>query len=196
MMSIRNMFFAVMVSFTLSILAFAQSQNQVDIDPFFTTLDINKDGSIGKGEWKEMGLMDLSFSLCDPNKNDSITKQEMSACAVTEAMDPKKEGILTVYSGGRFVIPSPGNPIPKPANAPPGITQATQMVSDSPYVEGGPTGQDFIKMFDADGDGKVDHMEWENVKNSTVFKPFRWPQYNKNRDQWITVDEAPQPPIK
>ena len=83
MMSIRNMFFAVMVSFTLSILAFAQSQNQVDIDPFFTTLDINKDGSIGKGEWKEMGLMDLSFSLCDPNKNDSITKQEMSACAIT-----------------------------------------------------------------------------------------------------------------
>ena len=196
MMSIRNMFFAVMVSFILSMLAFAQSQSQVDIDPFFTTLDINKDGSIGKGEWKEMGLMDLSFSLCDPNKNDSITKQEMSTCAVTEDMDPKKEGVLTVYSGGRFVIPSPGNPIPKPVNAPPGITQATQMVSDSPYVEDGPTGQDFIKMFDADGDGKVDHMEWENVKNSTVFKPFRWPQYNKNRDQWITVDEAPQAPTK
>ena len=140
--------------------------------------------------------MDLSFPLCDQNGDGRITKQEMSACAVPESMDPKKEGILTVYSGGRFVIPSPGNPIPKPANAPPGITQATQMVADSPYVAGGPTGQDFINLFDADGDGKVGHMEWEKVKNDTVFKPFRWPQYNKNRDQWITLDEAPQPPAR
>ena len=111
-------------------------------------------------------------------------------------MDPKREGVLTVYSGGRFVIPSPGNPIPKPAKAPPGILQETQFVSDSPYVEGGPTGQDFIKMFDEDGDGNVGHMEWEMKKNSTVFKPYRWPQYNKNRDEWITVDEAPKPPAK
>ena len=150
--------------------------------------------SLDKGEWKTMGLMDLSFALCDPNKDDQIAKQEMSACTVPEAMDPKKEGILTVYSGGRFVIPSPGKPIPKPDKAPPGIMQATQFVADSPYVQGGPTGQDFIKMFDADGDDKIGHMEWEKVKNSTVFKPFRWPQYNKNRDQWITIDEAPKAP--
>jgi hypothetical protein len=109
-------------------------------------LDANKDGSIGKGEWKEFGLMDISLPLCDPNKDDKITKQEMTACPIPESMDTKKEGILTMYSGGRFVIPSLGAPVPKPANAPPGITQATQMVSDSPYVDGGPTGQDFIKM--------------------------------------------------
>ena len=55
-------------------------------------------------------------------------------------------------------------------------------------------GQDFIKMFDADGDGKVSHAEWEKLKNETVFKPYRWPQYNRNRDEWITVDEAPKAP--
>jgi hypothetical protein len=33
------------------------------------------------------------------------------------------------------------------------------MVSDSLYMDGSATGQDFIKLFDADGDGKVSHME-------------------------------------
>jgi hypothetical protein len=194
-MSIRNVFLAAVIV-ALAIPAIAQSQSQVDVEPFIAVLDVNDNGAISREEWKEMGLMDMSFSLCDPNKDDSIIKEEMSACAIPEAMDPKREGVLTVYSGGRFVIPSPGKPIPKPAKAPPGILQATQFVSDSPYVEGGPTGQDFIKMFDEDGDGNVGHMEWEMKKNSTVFKPYRWPQYNKNRDQWITVDEAPQPPAE
>ncbi|MBP1609762.1 MAG: Secreted protein acidic and rich in cysteine Ca binding region [Acidobacteria bacterium] len=193
-MSIRKMFLAAAACFALAATAFAQSPAQVDIDPFFATLDVNEDGFIGKGEWKELGLMDAAFPLCDSDKDEKITKQEMAACAVPESMDPKKEGVLTVYSGGRFVISSPGAPFPKPANAPPGITQATQMVSDSPYVEGGPTGQDFILLFDADGDGKVSHMEWEKLKNQTVFKPYRWPQYNRNRDEWITVDEAPKAP--
>jgi hypothetical protein len=160
--------------------------------PFFE--DDVKDGFIA-GRMEGIGFYGYLL-LCDPNKDDKITRQEMAACAIPESMDPKKEGILTVYSGGRFVIPSPGAPIPKPKNAPPGITQATQMLSDSPYMEGGPTGQEFIKMFDADGDGKVSHDEWEKLKNNTVFKPFRWPQYNRNRDEWITVDEAPKAPPK
>ena len=168
----------------------------VDTGPFFATLDSNKDGHITKEEWKEMGLMDISFPLCDENQDDRITREEMAACAIPESMDPNKEGILTVYAGGRFVIPSRGAPIPKPQNAPPGITQATQMVADSPYVEGGPTGQDFIDLFDEDKDGRISHMEWEKRKNNTVFKPYRWPQYNKNRDAWITVDEAPKRPAK
>ena len=167
-----------------------------DIDSFFSIVDVNKDGSIKGEEWREMGLSDMSFPLCDANKNGKIDKQEMTACAVPQSMDPNGEGILTVYGGGRFVIQSPGAPIPKPKNAPPGITQMTQFVSESPYVEGGPTGEAFIKLFDKDGDGKVDHTEWESVKNDTVFQPFRWPQYNKNRDQWITLEEAPKPPVE
>lgn len=195
-MKIRELFLAVAGMLFLLMPALAQSPATVDIGPFFAILDVDRDGSISKGEWTESGLMDMSFPLCDPNRDDRITRQEMAACAVPESMDPRGEGILTVYSRGRFVIPSPGAPIPKPAKAPPGITQATQMVSDSPYVEGGPTGEDFIKMFDANGDGKVSHDEWEKLKNATVFKPFRWPQYNRNRDEWITVDEAPKAPLK
>lgn len=181
----------------LVLTAIASAQDPtVDVGPFFASVDATKDGAITRDEWKQAGLMDLAFPLCDPDKNDRITKQEMSACAVPESMDPKKEGVLTVYARGRFVIASPGAPVPKPQNAPPGITQATQMLADSPYVEGGPTGEAFIKVFDADGDGKVSHAEWEKVKNDTVFKPYRWPQYNKNRDAWLTVDEAPQAPPK
>ena len=167
-----------------------------NIDSFFRTVDVNKDGSLSGEEWKEMGLTDMSFPLCDANKDGNIDKPEMTACAVPQSMDPKGEGILTIYAGGRFVIPSPGAPIPKPKNAPPGITQMTQFLSESPYVEGGPSGADFIKLFDKDGDGKVSHDEWESVKNNTVFRPFRWPQYNKNRDQWITLEEAPKPPVE
>jgi len=37
-------------------------------------------------------------------------------------------------------------------------------------------------------------MEWEKGKGSTVYKDKHWPEYNKNRDEYITVDEAPQKP--
>ena len=171
----------------------APAQDSVDIDQFLATLDLDKDSSISQSEWNGAGLMEVSFLPCDPDKNDRITKQEMASCALPEAGDSRKAGILTVYAGGRFVImPLPGTQLQKPAKFPPGISQVTQFVSDSPYVEGGPAGESFIKLFDEDKDGKVNHMEWEKLKNSTVFKPFRWPQYNKNRDEWITVDEAPK----
>ncbi len=195
MAAILRMLLTATLCLATALPAAAQDPAAVDINPFFATVDGNKNNAIERGEWKDLGLMDISFSLCDSDKDDKITLQEMAACAVPESRDPDKEGILTVYSKGRFVIPSPGAPVPKPKNAPPGITQATQMVADSPYVPGGPTGEEFIKLFDGDGDGKVGHMEWEKLKNQTVFKPYRWPQYNRNRDEWITLDEAPKAPV-
>jgi len=173
--------------------AFAQSSTTVNIDPFFAILDTNQDGSIGKGEWKDVGLMDASFPLCDPNKDDKITRQEMAACAVPESMDPKKEGLSLcipedVLSFHRLALHS------QTCQRPAGNHAGNADGRGQPLCGSGPAGQDFIKLFDADGDGKVSHMEWEKLKNQTVFKPYRWPQYNRNRDEWITVEEAPRTP--
>ena len=190
-MAIRQIYAMAAVCLAVSLAGWAQPE--VNVDQFLATLDLDKDGSISRSEWKDAGLMEVSFSPCDPDKNDRITKQEMEACALPEANDSKKEGILTVFAGGRFVImPLPGTQIQKPAKLAPGITQVTQFVADSPYVEGAAAGEEFIRLFDEDKDGKVSHMEWEKLKNDTPFRPFRWPQYNKNRDEWITVEEAPK----
>ena len=53
-------------------------------------------------------------------------------------------------------------------------------------------GKDFIKKFDFDKDGKVNHDEWEGIKPMTYYANDRWPQFDLNRDGFITLDEAPQ----
>jgi Ca2+-binding EF-hand superfamily protein len=196
MMNLRFLIVIAAAIFALALPVSAQTALAYNIDPFFSTLDTNKDGFITKQEWQGMNLMEVAFSLCDANKDEKISKPEMAASAIPEAMDPKKEGIVTVFGISSFVIPANGVQIPKPAKFAPGISQVTQFVANSPYVEGGPTGEAFIKLLDQDGDGKISHSEWEAVKNNTVFKPFRWPQYNRNRDDFITLDEAPKPPVK
>ncbi len=54
-------------------------------------------------------------------------------------------------------------------------------------------GQDFIKKFDFDKDGKVNHDEWEGIKPMTFYANNRWPEFDRNRDGFITIDEAPKP---
>jgi len=121
--------------------------------------------------------------MCDTSKDGKLTKAEMAACELPEAMDTNGDSTLLVSEMIEFDK--------KMMSAPKKIYAAT-----SPYVEGGATGMDFIKLFDADGDGKVTHMEWETTRPLTVFKDKHWPEYNKNMDEYITVDEAPQPPSK
>jgi hypothetical protein len=72
-----------------------------------------------------------------------------------------------------------------------GLAQA-QESGESNYVEGGVAGIDFIKKFDFDKDGKVSHDEWEGIKPTTAYKDKHWPQYDLNRDESITLDEAPK----
>jgi hypothetical protein len=60
-----------------------------------------------------------------------------------------------------------------------------------PHVEGGPSGIDFMNQFDLDKDGKISHSEWEKVKPTTAYRKKHWPQYDKNRDWSITLEEAP-----
>jgi hypothetical protein len=51
-MRIHQVFFAVSGCIALLTPAFAQNTSAVNIDPFFTILDANKDGSIGKGRFQ------------------------------------------------------------------------------------------------------------------------------------------------
>ena len=54
-------------------------------------------------------------------------------------------------------------------------------------------GQDFIKKFDFDKDGKVSHEEWEGIKLMTFYANNHFPDFDKNRDGFILLDETPQP---
>jgi hypothetical protein len=150
------------------------------VDSFVAKVDADKDGAMTKDEWKAAGLIELPFTACDSSKDGKITKEEMAACALPEAMDADGNGILMVDEMIEF---------DKKMSAPKKKYAAT-----SPYVEGGATGMDFIKLFDADNDGKVTHDEWEKVRPSTVYRDKHWPEYNKNNDEYITVDEAPKKP--
>jgi len=151
------------------------------VDSFVAKVDADKDGSMTKAEWKTAGLAEMPFTMCDSSKDGKITIEEMAACALPEGMDANGDGILAVSEMIEFDK--------KMMSAP-----KKQYAATSPYVEGGATGMDFIKLFDADHDGKVTHEEWEKVRPSTVYRDKHWPEYNKNGDEFITVDEAPQPP--
>ena len=151
------------------------------VDEFVAKVDNDKDGSMTQEEWKDAGLVEMPFNMCDSNKDGKLAKSEFAACDLPEAMDTNGDDILSVSEMIEFDK--------KMMSAPKKMYAAT-----SPYVEGGPTGMDFIRLFDEDNDGKVTHMEWEKKRPSTVFKDKHWPEYNKNMDDYITVDEAPQKP--
>lgn len=151
------------------------------VEEFVAKVDADKDGSMTQGEWKEAGLAEMPFSMCDSDKDGKLAAAELAGCNLPEAMDTNGDDNLTVSEMIEFDR--------KMMSAPKKMYAAT-----SPYVEGGETGMDFIRLFDSDNDGKVTHMEWEQKRPSTVFKDKHWPEYNKNMDEYITVDEAPKPP--
>ena len=151
------------------------------VDTFVKKIDTDSNGSMSKEEWKGAGLAELPFNFCDADKDSKLSEKEMTECRLPEAMDTDKDGVLLVNEMIEFDK--------RMASAPKRKYEAT-----SPYVEGGETGMDFIRMLDGDGDGKVTHMEWEKNKNSSVYKDKHWPEYNKNNDEYITVDEAPKKP--
>ena len=154
---------------------------QYKVDAFIKQVDTDKNDSMSKEEWKNAGLIDLPFTFCDTGKDDAISEKEMVDCKLPEAMDTNSDGVLMV--GEMIAFDKLMASAPK-----------SKYVPSDPYVEGGATGMDFIKLFDEDNDGKVTHMEWEKTRPSTVFKDKHWPDYNKNMDEYITVDEAPQKP--
>ncbi len=189
-MRTKIMAFQVLVSLSLAMPVMAQdtpppgpgmAMKQFDVDAFVKQVDADKDGSMSKEDWKEAGLIDMPFTFCDSDKDDVLSAKEMADCGLPEAMDTDKDGILLVDEMIEFDK--------RMASAPKRKYEPT-----SPYVEGGETGMDFIRVLDGDGDGKVTHAEWEKNKQSTVYIDKHWPEYNKNMDEYLTVDEAPQKP--
>jgi Ca2+-binding EF-hand superfamily protein len=178
-------FFALM--FAISVQAQDASQagpmtmKNYNVEAFIKQVDSDNNGTLSKEEWKAAGLAEMPFTFCDSDKDGNLSEKEMRDCKLPEAMDSDSDGALAVDEMIEFDK--------KMASAP-----QKKYVPMDPYVEGGETGMDFIRLFDEDGDGKVTHMEWEKKKNSTVFKERHWPDYNKNMDEYITVDEAPQKP--
>jgi hypothetical protein len=66
------------------------------IDALFTGVDANKDGFMTAEEMKAVGMTDRFFTFCDPNSDKKISKDEMAACKLPEAVDLNKDGALTV----------------------------------------------------------------------------------------------------
>ena len=73
-----------------------------------------------------------------------------------------------------------------------GIHAQGKNSSRGPHVGNGQTGKVFMNLFDSNKDGKISHDEWENMKKNTVYKNKRWPDFDRNRDGWITIDETPE----
>lgn len=142
---------------------------------FLKAEDGNGDGKVSKDEF---GGPDAMFDGWDKNQDGFIE--------LSEAPTPDVIQEMGAPGGG-----APGGPAPD-GGAPPEGMPAGGFVANSPHVGDGPTGQDFIDALDGDKDGKVTHEEWEMNKRNTVYKNKRWPEYNQNMDEYITVDEAPQ----
>jgi hypothetical protein len=157
------------------------AMKKYNVEEFLKQVDLDNSGTMSKDEWRTAGLVEMPFTFCDTDKDGSLSGKEMGDCRLPEAMDADDDGALTVNEMIEFDKRMAGAP-------------KKEYVPSDPYVEGGETGMDFILLFDEDGDSKITHMEWEKKKNSTVFKDKHWPDYNKNMDEFITVDEAPQKP--
>jgi hypothetical protein len=152
--------------------------------------------------------------MVDANKDNQVTLEELSASSPPADVDKDRDGKATLSEVKAFMASMPaqggGAPGGAPGNAeggapaggaggPPGGTPpegggmpAGGFVANSPHVGDGPTGQAFIDAMDTNKDGKIDHDEWEMNKGKTAYKNKRWPNYNKNMDSYITLDEAPQ----
>jgi Ca2+-binding EF-hand superfamily protein len=67
-----------------------------------------------------------------------------------------------------------------------------QTATRGPHIEGGESGIQFMNKFDLNKDGKISHDEWEAIKPSTVYRQKHWPEYDINKDSYITLNEVPE----
>jgi hypothetical protein len=180
-----------------------QSGAKPDQTPMFNEIDKNKDGKATSEEWKAAGAPDMIFQMVDANKDSQVTLEELSASSPPADVDKDKDGKATLKEVKDFMASMPAQGSGGATGGAPGGAAggtptegggmpAGGFVANSPHVGDGPTGQAFIDLMDTNKDGKIDHDEWEATKGKTVYKNKRWPNYNKNGDNYITLDESPQ----
>jgi hypothetical protein len=77
--------------------AAAQSDGvTLDVTPFFTAVDTNKDGKITADEWKAAGLPDNVFTMFETDKKGYIVKESLSSKKHPPTVDSNKDGKLSV----------------------------------------------------------------------------------------------------
>lgn len=176
--------------------AAGQEGPKLDQTPMFNEIDADGNGKATAAEWKTAGAPDMIFQMVDSNKDNEVTAEELNTSSPPAAVDKDEDGKVTLSEVKEFMSSMTGRQGgPPQGGTPPGEVPVGGFVANSPHVGDGPTGQDFIDVLDSDGDGKVTHQEWEMNKRNTVYKNKRWPNYNQNRDEYITLDEAPQPGV-
>ena len=127
----------------------------------------------------------------DKNGDGKVTRDEFRGPdSHWKFFDKNKDGFIEISEA-----PTPDN-MPDMSNAPKakGEGDGAKPASVQVPADAKPLyGKDFIKKFDFDKDGKVNHDEWEGIKPMTVYANNRWPEFDKNEDGFITLDETPQP---
>jgi len=69
---------------------------KLDVTPFFTTVDTNKDNKITSAEWKAAGLDENIFEKFDTDKKGSFTKEAMANKTHPPTIDSNKDGKLSL----------------------------------------------------------------------------------------------------
>jgi hypothetical protein len=68
----------------------------LDVAPFFTAVDTNKDGKITLEEWKANGLPDSVFTMFETDKKGYIVKESLSSKKHPPTVDSNKDGKLSL----------------------------------------------------------------------------------------------------
>jgi hypothetical protein len=113
-MSILKIFFTGFLGAILSSSALAQQQAApqggegansgvtLDVTPFFTAVDINRDGSISSAEWKTAGLDEKVYLIFDKDKKGSFTRDTLAAMNHPAGIDSNKDGKLSLDEFSAF----------------------------------------------------------------------------------------------
>jgi hypothetical protein len=72
------------------------SLKHFNFESLIKEVDADKDGVMTKVEWKNAGLPDRYFAICDVNRDNKLTRREMKICELPQVMDSNHDDILTV----------------------------------------------------------------------------------------------------